>query len=210
MRSTGLTFTEQARQRQIVECAIEVIAERGFVHASIAQIARRVGVAKSVVLYHFATKDDLVAAIVGRVMVECAQAMTPAVLAEESAADKLVAYIRSNCAYLDTHRMASVALFEIMTSFRTADGLRLDQAAARSVALEPPQGDMAVLDPLHIFEEGMSSGEFDDVSPLFMKNALRAALDGAVSEIARDDSYDVLGYGEQLVTIFSRATRRTS
>jgi hypothetical protein len=106
--------------------------------------------------------------------------------------------------------MESVALFEIMTSFRTADGLRLDQAAARSVAMEPPQGDMAVLDPLRIFEQGVSNGEFDAVSPLFMKNALRAALDGAVSEIARDDSYDVIGYGEQLVTIFSRATRRTS
>lgn len=208
MRSKELTFTEQARTRQIVDCAIAVIAEKGFMHASIAQIARQVGVAKSVVLYYFATKDDLVTAIVGRVMVESAQVMAPAVRAGERASDKLAAYIRSNCAFLDTHRLESVALFEIMTSFRTADGLRLDQAAARSVAMEPPQGDMAVLDPIHIFEEGVRSGEFDEVSPLFMKNALRAALDGAVAEIARDGSYDVIGYGEQLVTIFSRATRR--
>jgi AcrR family transcriptional regulator len=206
----GQTFTEQARRRQIVDCAIEVIAELGFVRASVARIAERVGVAKSVVLYHFATKDDLVGAIVERVMASGARVMVPAVLAEQTPAGKLAAYIRSNCAYIDTHRTESVAMFEILTSFRTSDGLRLDQAVARSVAAEPSQGEMALLDPFHIFEEGMNRGEFAAAPPLFMKNALRAAIDGAVSELARDIGYDVIGYGEQLVTIFDRATRRAS
>lgn len=203
------TFTEQARQGQIVQCAIEVIAEQGFSQASIARIAQRAGVAKSVVLYHFASKDDLVAAIVAQVMAEGAQAITPAVRAEAAAAGKLVAYIRANCAYLDAHRTASVAMFEIMTGFRTADGLRLDQAAARSAGTQPPSGDMASLDPVHIFELGVDRGEFGEMSPRHMKNALRGALDGAVAEIARDESYDVIGYGEVLVAVFERATRRT-
>jgi AcrR family transcriptional regulator len=204
------TFTEQARQRQIVDCAIEVIAERGFANASISRIAERVGVSKSVVLYHFATKDELVAAIVTSVFAGGAQIMASAIKAEKSAAGKLAAYIRANCAYIDAHRTASVAMFEIMTGYRSSEGLRLDQLAARSVAAEPPQGDMALLDPIHIFEEGVASGEFDEVSPLFMKNALRAAIDGAVSELSRDIGYDVVGYGEQLVTIFDRAIGRTA
>jgi TetR/AcrR family transcriptional regulator, fatty acid metabolism regulator protein len=209
MRSKGggQTFTEQARRRQIVDCAIETIAELGFGRASIARIAERVGVAKSVVLYHFATKDALVSAILEQVMAGGAQVMVPAMLAEETAGGRLAAYIRANCAYLDTHRTASVAMYEILTNFRTSDGLRLDQAAARAVAEEPPQGEMALLDPIHIFEEGMSRGEFAAASPLLMKNALRAALDGAVSELARDIEYDVIAYGELLVTIFDRATR---
>jgi AcrR family transcriptional regulator len=202
------TFTEQARRRQIVDCAVAVIAELGFGRASIARIADRVGVAKSVVLYHFATKDDLVTAIVEHVMVGGAQVMVPAMRAEQTAAGKLAAYIRANCAYLDAHRTESVAMFEILTGFRTGDGLRLDQAAARSVADEPPQGDMALLDPAHIFEDGISRGEFAALSPPYMKNAVRAAIDGAVSELARDIDYDVISYGEQLVTIFDRATRR--
>lgn len=204
------TFTEQARRRQIVECAIEVIAARGFAQASIARIAQRAGVAKSVVLYHFASKDDLVAAIVAQVMAEGARSIAPAVSAEAGAAGRLAAYIRANCAYLDAHRTASVAMVEIMTGFRTADGLRLDQAAARSAGARPPSGDMALLDPVHIFELGVDSGEFGELSPAHMKNALRGALDGAVAEIARDESYDVIGYGEVLVTVFERATRRTS
>jgi hypothetical protein len=37
--------------------------------------------------------------------------------------------------------------------------------------------------------------------------ALRGALNGAVLEIARDPEYDVLGYGEELVTVFDLAAR---
>ena len=43
-----------------------------------------------------------------------------------------------------------------------------------------------------------------------MKNALRATLDGAVWEIARDPDYDVLGYGEELITMFALATKAAS
>jgi TetR/AcrR family transcriptional regulator, fatty acid metabolism regulator protein len=199
------TFTEVARRRQILDGAIGLIAEQGFVNASIARIADRVGVAKSAVLYYFAAKDDLVAAIVEQVMADAARAMAPAVQAEHSAAGKLRAYIRANCLFLDAHRTESVAMFEILTSFRTADGLRLDQAIARPVAVKSPPSEMALLDPRHIVEEGVRTGEFSGAIPLFVGNAIRGALDGAVSEIARNASYDVLGYGEELVTIFDRA-----
>ena len=43
-----------------------------------------------------------------------------------------------------------------------------------------------------------------------MKNALRAALDGAVWELVRDPDYDVIGYGEELVRVFDLATRVAS
>ena len=45
------------------------------------------------------------------------------------------------------------------------------------------------------------------LAAVFMKNALRAALDGAVWEVARDPVYDVAGYGEELVTVFELATK---
>ena len=51
------TFTEQARRRQIVEGALEVIAEQGYPQASLARIAEHIGIAKSAVLYHFTNKS---------------------------------------------------------------------------------------------------------------------------------------------------------
>lgn len=201
-----LTFTEQARRQQIAEAAIEVIAEYGYAQASLARIAAHIGIAKSVVLYHFTNKDQIVEAAATEIFDRGAALIVPAVTAETTASGKLAAYIRSNIEFVKTHRSVAVAMLELLAGYRTDDGLRFDQAAARAQIQHPPTGELAALDPLAIFELGVATGEFRDLSPLFMKNAVRAALDGAAWEFARDPDYDVTGYGEELVTIFERAT----
>lgn len=56
---------DAARNRELLLAAAEdEFAERGL-DASIADIARRAGVAKATVFRHFATKEELIAAIVG-------------------------------------------------------------------------------------------------------------------------------------------------
>lgn len=205
MRTNKRTFTEEARRRQLVDAAIEVMAAEGYGAGSFARIAKEAGVAKSAVLYYFGGKDDLVAAIVERVMGDAAAEFAPAVLAETTALGRLTAYIRANCAYLDGHRTASVAMFEISTGHRTAEGLRFDQAVQQAAEQEPPDETYAVLDPQRIIEQGVEAGELAPVDPTFTKNALRACLDGAVSELARDPDYDVVGYGEQLIALFATA-----
>jgi AcrR family transcriptional regulator len=55
---------DAARNREsLLSAAEEVFAERG-VEASVADIARRAGVAKGTVFRHFASKDDLIASLV--------------------------------------------------------------------------------------------------------------------------------------------------
>lgn len=204
-KSSSDTFTERARRAQIVQCAIELIGERGYAESSVAKIAERAGVAKSVVLYYFHGKDDLVGAIVTEIYLAAAAKMLPVIDAEETAAGKLAAYIRSNAEYLQTHRGYAMALLEIWTSFRTSDGLRLDEAAAQS----KPTGDLARLDPEYIFELGQKRREFREFPTCAMAIALRQAIDGAVLHAARDPHFDVAAYCEELVTVFDLATRRT-
>ena len=207
MRSAGgSTFTEQARREQIVAAAMRVIADGGYAQASVAKIAEHIGVAKSVVLYHFKTKNDIIEAVVAAVFTAAAAQMVPAMAAATSPADRLAAYIRSNVGFIDGNPVAATAMLEIVTGYRSSSGLRLDQAAS---ATPPPEdAGLAALDPESIFIDGVRSGQFRPMSPTFMKNAVRAALDGAVWELARDPSYDVLGYGEELVITFDLATRR--
>jgi TetR/AcrR family transcriptional regulator, fatty acid metabolism regulator protein len=202
--SEGRTFTERARRVQIVECAIELVAETGYVQTSVSRIAERVGIAKSVVLYHFANKDELVGAIVTAIYAEAAGVIVPAIEAESTAAGKLRAYIRSNARFIDTHRAHALALLDIWTSFRTASGLRLDEAAAHA----EPQGDLALLDPASIFRSGQRRKEFRRFPPEAMAIALRQSIDGAVLQLSRDPDFDVIGYCDELVTVFERATRR--
>jgi AcrR family transcriptional regulator len=209
-KESGPTFTEQARRTQIVAAAIEVIAAAGYPRTSIAKIADHVGIAKSVVLYHFATKNALVTAIVEDVLTRGAAVMVPAMAAETTAAGKLSAYIRSNMRFMQVNQRDTVAVLEILSGFRTESGLRLDQKLEQDTAADPPQGDMALLDPIAILELGMGRGEFRELSPVLVRNALRAAIDGAAWELGRDPDYDVIAYGEELVEIFARATRRES
>ena len=202
MRSSDdATFTERARREQIVAAAMRVIATGGYANASIAKIADHIGIAKSVVLYHFKTKDEIIAAVVTTVFGATAAQLGPAVAAAPNASARLAAYIRANVGFLHDNSVAATAMLEIVTGYRTAAGLRLDQVASDEA------GEFAMLDPERIFADGSSSGEFRPLSPTFMKNALRAALDGAVWELARDADYDVVGYGEELVRIFDLATR---
>ena len=205
MRSnvTDPTFTERARRAQIVGGAIALIAELGYAQASVGRIAERVGVAKSLVLYHFANKDELVGAVVTEIYRAAAAIMLPAIDAEASAAGRLRAYIRANATFIETHRAHALAVLELWTGFRTSAGLRLDEAAAQP----PSDGDLARLDPVAILELGQRTGEFRPFSAQAMAIAVRQAVDGAVLRLARDPAFDVPGYCEELVTAFDLATR---
>jgi AcrR family transcriptional regulator len=60
---------DQTRAR-ILSVALELIADRGFAATSTREIAERLGFTKAALYYHFRTKDDLLAAILGPAMAE--------------------------------------------------------------------------------------------------------------------------------------------
>lgn len=186
-------------------CAIEAVAELGFANTSIRKIAERVGVAMSVVLYHFANKDELVRAIVTEAWRSAIATILPPVEAEPTAAGKLHAYIRANVTFVKTYRMQHMAMLDIGLSYRTAAGHRLDQLDIDPELL----GDLAKLDLEAILRDGQATGEFRPMDTKSVAMALRGALNGAIFEIAGDPEYDALGYAEELVTLFDLATRRS-
>ncbi|AZG48078.1 TetR/AcrR family transcriptional regulator [Gordonia insulae] len=207
---SGRTFADEARRRQIVACAIELIAEVGYPQASLAKIAERAEIAKSAVLYHFRGKDELVAAIVEAVFGASAGVMIPRIMAATTATDRLRAYIASNGEFLDTHRRGAIALYEISVGYRDSAGRRFDQVVQASVDESGVPPELALLDPLTIFVDGIRDGEFvTTAEPLMLKNIVRASLDGAVAELARDDTYDVLEHTSTLADLVISAIGAT-
>ncbi|GLY64413.1 TetR/AcrR family transcriptional regulator [Amycolatopsis taiwanensis] len=209
-RDNGPTFTERARRAQIVECAINLIAEIGYSQTSISKIAERAGVAKSVVLYYFANKDELLNTVVTEIFLAGAAVMVPAMKAEPTAAGKLRAYIRSNGEFISAHREHALAMLDIWTSYRSASGQRLDEVMVESTKQNPPQGDLAELDPVRILELGQQTGEFREFSAPLMAAAVRSAIDGSVTQSSVDPGFDVMAYCDELVTVFDLATRRNT
>ncbi|MFC4741644.1 TetR/AcrR family transcriptional regulator [Gordonia hankookensis] len=205
-RGDKRTFADRARREQIVGCAIELIAEVGYPQASLAKIAERAEIAKSALLYHFTSKDEIVAAVVESVFTASASVMIPAVSTATTARDQLAAYISANGTFLESNRAGAVALYEISTSYRTAAGLRWDQAVAESVDEHGVPPEFALLDPHTIIQRGIRSGEFTTaVDAALVKDALRAALDGAVSNLARDATYPVGRYVAGVGELFLHA-----
>ena len=56
----------ETSKRQIIDAAIEVIAQRGLGKSTLANIAERAGVSSALVVFHFKSKDNLMKAVLGR------------------------------------------------------------------------------------------------------------------------------------------------
>jgi AcrR family transcriptional regulator len=200
-RTHGRTFIEAARRAQIVRSAIETIADLGFTNASLAEIARRAGISKSVISYHFESKEELVEQVVAQVFEEAVSMVVPRLQAEPTAAGKVRAYIEARVGHLATHREQMAALFHIWTSFRTQDGkLRLDETTAEPTlqAIE------------EILRLGQAQGEFREFSTRVMAVAIRQAIDGVVLQSMVNPQLDLDLFARELAGLFDRAMRRTT
>jgi TetR/AcrR family fatty acid metabolism transcriptional regulator len=195
------SFAETARRAQIVDCAIDTIAEVGFAKASVDQIARRAGVSKGVITYHFPSKEEIVDAVIEKVIAAGRTYMEPRIMAETSAAGRLRAYIESDLEFIDAHRKPLIALVEIAMSARRADGSRVigpESLAQRAASLED------------LLRAGQRSGEFRRFNTRVMALTIIQAIDGVPSLLAREPNLDVKLHAKELATIFALATRKQS
>jgi TetR/AcrR family transcriptional regulator, fatty acid metabolism regulator protein len=195
------SFVETARRAQIVDCAIDTIAELGFARASVDQIAKRAGVSKGVITYHFPNKEEIVDTIVEKVVTTGRAYMEPRIVAETSAAGRLRAYIECDLEFIDAHRKALIALVEIAMNARRADGSLVigpESLAQRAANLED------------LLRAGQRSGEFRRFNTRVMALTIIQAIDAVPALLLREPSLDVKLHARELATVFALATRKQS
>ena len=122
------------RERQLVDVAQAVFAQRGFREASMDEIAVRAGVSKPILYDHFGSKDGLVAACIRRVGADLFAAITIAVeAAEDDPNAALAAGLRGFFEFIETNGQGWYVLIgESVLVGEAADALeaiRRDQAA---------------------------------------------------------------------------------
>lgn len=197
------SFIGRTRRRQLVQIAIETIAELGYAQASVRKIAERADVGLSVVMHHIGHKDDLVAAVVAECYRSLLETMRPAVTAETTATGKLAAHIRAHISFIESHRSHQIALTEIATGYRSADGRRV-----QDLDVDPEFAEaLAEVELERIFRDGIASGEFRELSAESMATAVRGAIGAALMRSIAAPDADLAGYGEDLVDAFTRAVR---
>ncbi|MGH8921533.1 MAG: TetR/AcrR family transcriptional regulator [Actinomycetes bacterium] len=193
------TFIEQARRAQMVQCAAEEIAEHGYAATSLVAIARRAGVSRGVISYHFADKDDLVEQLVTDFYADAAAFIAPRMLAQSGVRAQVSAFIEANLEFFAEHPIQVRAAMEIATHHRFATGARLDE-----VRPEPAAGRAGLI---ALLEQGQAGGELRQFDTRAMAVAMRHAIDGALTELARDPEFDFTTYARELVTTFDLALR---
>ena len=189
------TFVSSARRAQIVEAAIETVAEVGYANASLSRIAVRLGISKGVISYHFAGKDDLIAEIVSQVLGRARAHIQPRIEAQTTGPEMLRAYIESNLEFMRDNPNEIGVVVEIVR-------------AAIAGAKSPFTGnrDGAVHPLAELLSRFQAAGDFRaDFDPNAMAIAIRAVIDAAPGRLA-DPAFDIDQYAREAVTIFHRAT----
>ncbi|MEU3355755.1 TetR/AcrR family transcriptional regulator [Streptomyces sp. NPDC037389] len=194
------TFTEAARRAQIVEAAIEVIAEVGYAKATFTRIAKRAGLSSTgMISYHFAGKGDLMREVVAEVFRVADGYMIPRIEAQATASGRLRAYIESNIELVGEFPKHLPAVVEVLANVRGEDSTMREFCASM---------DSLVDMHTHLIHEAQKAGEFGEFDPRVMALAIRGAVDGVVTRAAKDPDFDAVVCGRELADLFERATRK--
>jgi AcrR family transcriptional regulator len=189
-----LSVTATARRAQIVAATAEVIAEVGYSQASYARIAAHAGLSSTrLISYHFAGKDELIAAVADDVMSAIGAFMHERVGAESTAAGMLRAYIEGTIEFIAANQARMTALMEIVLN----GALHWDGETDREV-VGPLEG---------ILRKGQADGEFRDFDPRVVATTVQRSIDGLPLLLAADPDLDLAAYARELVTLFELGTQ---
>ncbi|HEU5226417.1 MAG TPA: TetR/AcrR family transcriptional regulator [Ktedonobacteraceae bacterium] len=193
------SFIEAARKAQLIECAVETIATLGYAQASLAQIAKRANISKSVITYYFGSKEELIEQVVESMYADATAFMKPQIAAEYTATARLQAYLRSNIAYIAAHRLQMMAIIDIVLNVRTEDGQLRYRPGSENPDLEGLEA---------ILRQGQDEGEFRVFDLRVMAVTIRGAIDAVGRFLVAHPTVDAGTYAQELVTLFDRAIRK--
>ncbi|MFI6046738.1 TetR family transcriptional regulator [Nocardia sp. NPDC051321] len=199
-KQSGRTFTEAARRAQIVEAAIEVIAEHGLPNASFAKIAQQAGLSSTgMISYHFRGKNDLIREVADEIVRVNTEFVVSKLRREGGFTATLRAYFAANLALPDEYPTHQRALASIVANARPDDpqtwGL-IETVTEISRNQE------------EWLRDGQRAGEFRAFDPAIMGLAIRSARDAAVARAGDDPDFDAAACARELADLFERATRK--
>ena len=180
------------RRAQIISCSVDALCELGFAGATIGEIARRAGVSKGVVTYHFHDKEALLVAVVSDLYSTVGGLIGDRIDSAESSAQALRGYLEANLEYIREQPRRVRAAMEVIANIRPG--------------IDDPNPIDPVTDHLaSLLRSGQDSGEFGDQS---MAIIIRASIDAAARSVVSIPDFDFTAYQHQLISLALDSTRR--
>ena len=192
------SFIERARRAQIIDATLQVVAEQGFAGASLARIAKKAGISKSIVLYHFTNKNALLEAAVWQFFTATEAHMSPLLTAESTASGYLRAWITGQISFFAFNRVGFLAMAEIVGGLRRADGTR--------VFAEIDNDELAYI--ASILRQGQEEGEFREFDVDEYAALINRIVNGILIDWHEDSSSDLTSHAIVAAEFVLHATRR--
>lgn len=144
------------RQQEIVEAARKIIAIRGMEALTIRAIAQEVGISEGDVYRHFASKKQILLALIDDVEYTLLKAVDQAVSSKQRPLDSLESVLKAHLSYVEQRRGVSLIVI--------AETLHLADKDLRQRMFEVVSGYVARIEEL--LSGGMESGQIrQDVDP---------------------------------------------
>jgi AcrR family transcriptional regulator len=162
---------KEARRNQILEAATKVFVRMGFNRARMDDIVEESGLSKGALYWYFKSKDDIITAILDRLVGREAMELRGMLEDERPVREKLSDFLES--AIADITRMRP--LMPILIEFW---GLQLRRKTIRKVIGKYYQEYYETLTP--VIQQGVDRGEFRSVNAKAAAVALGAIIEGTI------------------------------
>ena len=147
----------QEREELILQASEEILLEKGYQDASMDEIAARVGIAKGTLYLHFASKEDLVIALLEREMQTFLKVIEDAIASKATPRVTLEAILRAMYTGLLGKR------FQLLASLVESMGIRMPLIEKREKLRSSRERVTHAITQL--LEQGKATGEFDRTIP---------------------------------------------
>lgn len=191
----GMTRMKKNKPKynQIIEAAVEVIAENGYHASQVSKIAKNAGVADGTIYLYFKNKEDILISLFEVKMGQFIEQIAQSINQKQDVSDKLLTLIEMHFRQLaEDHNLAIVTQLELRQS-------NTELRHKINIVLKPY---LAEID--HLIQEGIDVKKFrDDLNLPLVRQMIFGTLDEVVTNwVMNEQRYDLLAQAPAVHALF--------
>ncbi|WP_163116899.1 fatty acid metabolism transcriptional regulator FadR [Bacillus subtilis] len=183
---------KRPKYMQIIDAAVEVIAENGYHQSQVSKIAKQAGVADGTIYLYFKNKEDILISLFKEKMGQFIERMEEDIKEKATAKEKLALVISKHFSLLaGDHNLAIVTQLE----------LRQSNLELRQKINEILKGYLNILDG--ILTEGIQSGELrEGLDVRLARQMIFGTIDETVTTwVMNDQKYDLAALSDSVLEL---------
>ncbi|MFP7231105.1 fatty acid metabolism transcriptional regulator FadR [Bacillus subtilis] len=183
---------KRPKYMQIIDAAVEVIAENGYHQSQVSKIAKQAGVADGTIYLYFKNKEDILISLFKEKMGQFIERMEEDIKEKTTAKEKLALVISKHFSLLaGDHNLAIVTQLE----------LRQSNLELRQKINEILKGYLNILDC--ILTEGIQTGEFKNgLDVRLARQMIFGTIDETVTTwVMNDQKYDLASLSDSVLEL---------